>query len=154
MRGVLVLKLSKFLEEDAQPSDKFIEWLSAAQVQVRNHRSKLDLDEADQEALMGLLFGAGNHLLAVIADSLITQGRSIQPTIRSMQSQMTGFFNRMSANKTEIASRSSAILEWCNEAILSLDSAEKLCNDPTLKESVKAVYRSISSMKNSVIQYT
>jgi hypothetical protein len=154
MRGVLVLKLSKFLEEDAQPSDKFIEWLSAAQVQVRNHHSKLDLDEEDQEALMNLLYAAGNHLLAVIADSLVTQGRSLQPIIRSMQSQMTGFFNRMSANKAEIASRSSAILEWCNEATLSLDSAEKLSNDSALKEGVKAVYKSISSLKNSVIQYT
>ena len=74
LRGILIMKLPKFLEDDVQPSDKFVEWLSVAQAQVRSFDSKLELDEEDKETLMGLLFASGNTLTAMIADALMTQG--------------------------------------------------------------------------------
>ena len=153
LRGILILKLSKFLEEDAQPSDKFIEWLSAAQAEVRKFDSKVVLDKEDKETLLKLLLAAGNTLTALIADSLITQGRKFQPATQTIQRQMTGFLNRMGANKTEIASISRSIVEWCSDATRTLDSAERLIEDKELKANLKPVYNSISILKNSVINY-
>jgi len=153
LRGMLILKLSNFLEEDTQPSDKFIEWLSVAQTKVRHFGSLANLENEDQDALMKLLFAAGNTLTALIADAFIAQGRKILPTAQSIQRQMSGLFNRISANRTEISSTSRSIVEWCGEATRTLDSAEKLCNDNQLKENLRPVYKSLSELKNSVINY-
>jgi hypothetical protein len=153
LRGILILKLSKFLEKDAQPSDKFIEWLSSAQAEVRKFDSNVVLDKEDKETLLNFLLEAGNSLTALIADSIITQGRKLQPEVQSIQHQMTGFLNRIGANRADISNKSRSIVGWCSEATRTLDNAERLIEDKKLKDNLKPVYSSISILKNSIIQY-
>ena len=153
LRGILIMKLPKFLEEDAEPSDKFVEWLSAAQAQVRNFDSKLDLDKEDKEFIVNLLFAAGNTLTALIADASMAQARKLQPAAQSIQRQMTGFLNRMSANRSEITNVSRSIVSWCNDATRTLENAERLSNDNGIKDQLKIIYKYISMLNNLVRPY-
>jgi len=151
LRGFVIMSLSQILEEDAQPSDKFIHWLGEAQRLCRWNQLSLDAEEL--QFVLGVLHRAGNMLCALSVKPIETTMKSMIPHALQIKQCMSTFFGRMNAPKQEISQMSRAIVQFCTESITTITNTRLLADDAELIDYVGKLSNDLASMKRTVINY-
>jgi len=154
LRGFTIINLSQVLKEDAQPSDKFIHWLEVAQRTVQNRSDTiLDLDEEGKKFAIQILGRAGNVLCVLFGVPIQETMKTVAPHVWQIEKQMSTFFGRMNAPKTEISRISMTIVNFCYNSIATLNRVRALANDTEMIDSVSNLLDALEKMKRTVINY-
>ena len=154
LRSFVIIKLPKILKEDAQPSDKFIDWLQEAQRTVQGHyRSNLELDEEAKEFIMSMLHRAGDMLCLLTGMPIQETMKTLAPRVLQIEQRMSTFFGRMNAPKLEISRVSRTIVEFCTESITTLNRVRALAGDTEMIDSVSKLANALETMKRTVVKY-
>ena len=154
LRGMTILNLSQLLKEDAQPSDKFIDWLEEAQRTVQNRSDTiLDLDEEGKKFTMQILHRAGNMLCILFGVPIQETMKTMATHVWQIEKRMSTFFSRMNAPKLEISQVSRTIVKFCNESITTINRLRALADDTEMIDSVSNLSNALEKMKRTVINY-
>ena len=154
LRGMTILNLSQVLKEDAQPSDKFIDWLEEAQQTVQNRSDTiLELDEEGKKFTMQILRRAGNMLCILFGVPIQETMKTMATHVWQIEKRMSTFFSRMNAPKLEISQASRTIVEFCNESITTINRLRALADDTEMINSVSNLSNALDKMKRTVKNY-
>lgn len=154
LRGMTILNLSQVLKEDAQPSDKFIDWLEEAQRTVQNRSDTiLDLDEEGKKFTMQILRRAGNMLCILFGVPIQETMKTMATHVWQIEKRMSTFLSRMNAPKLEISQVSRTIVEFCNESITTINRVRALADDTEMIDSVSNLSNALEKMKRTVKNY-
>lgn len=154
LRGMTILNLSKVLKDDAQPSDKFIDWLEEAQHTVQNRSDTiLELDEEGKKFTMQILRRAGNMLCILLGVPIQETMKTMATHVWQIEKRMSTFFSRMNAPKLEISQVSRTIVGFCNESITTINRVRALADDTEMIDSVRNLSNALEKMKRTVINY-
>lgn len=154
LRGMTILNLPQLLKEDAQPTDKFIDWLEEAQRTVQNRSdTTLDLDEEGKKFTMQILCRAGNMLCVLFGVPIQETMKTMAPHVWQIEKRMSTFFSRMNAPKLEISQVSRTIVNFCNESITTINRLRALADDTEMIDSVSNLSNALEKMKKTVTNY-
>lgn len=153
LRGLLILNLPQILEEDAEPSDTFIDWLEEAQMAAQTYHWSLDLDEDVKEFLMEVLHRAGNFLCVSRVRSIETTRKSMEQHVWQIEERMSTVFRRLNAPRLEISRASRVVTQYCSESIITLNRVKSLANDTQLLTAVSILIKGLHTMQRTVEKY-
>ena len=154
LRGLTILKLSQLLKEDAQPTDKFIDWLEEAQRTVQNRSDTiLDLDEEGKKFTIQILGKAGDELCVLFGVPIQETMKTMASHVWNIEKRMSTFLGRMNAPKLEISQVSRTIVNFCNKSIASINRVRALADDTEMIDSVSNLSNALEKMKRTVINY-
>jgi len=151
MRPLLIQQLENMLETNSEPSEKFIKWHNQATRAIRSGEAKLTPEQVD--ILNNLQERAGNVLAFMFHRALLAQGGEIERAEQQIRQRMTGFFNRMSADKTEVRRVATQIRNACSVAVKAYDQVIPLASVSELVDDMKGVRQAIQNINNSLFQY-
>ena len=151
MRPLLIQQLEDMLETNSEPSEKFIKWHNQATRAIRSGEAELTPEQV--EVLNNLQERAGNVLAFMFHRALLAQGGEIERAEQQIRQRMTGFFNRMSADKTEVKRVATQIRDACSVAVKTYDHVIPLASVSELVDDMKGVRQAIQNINNSLFQY-
>lgn len=151
MRPLLIQQLTEMLEADSEPSDKFIKWHNQATRAIRSGEAELTPEQV--EILNDLQERAGNVLAFMFHRALRVQGGQINHAEQQIRQRMTGFFNRMSADKTEVRRVAIQMRDACSVAVKTYDHVIPLASVSELVDDMKVVRQAIQNINSSLFQY-
>ena len=151
MRPLLIQQLEDMLETNSKPSEKFIKWHNQATRAIRSGEAELTPEQV--EILNNLQERAGNVLAFMFHRALLAQGGEIERAEQQIRQRMTGFFNRMSADKIELKRVATQIRDACSVAVKTYDHVIPLASVSELVDDMKGVRQAIQNINNSLFQY-
>jgi hypothetical protein len=150
MRAALALLLPKLLGDDGIPHESFIPWITEA----KNASRALDLPDELTEMTKELFDTAGDVLVQMQMREFFNLAADVENAVNNMTQQMTGFFNRLSADKQSIRETSQTVIEWCNDQEKMFSSFDQLgIADVDLKNEISQLRRATNDIKQRVLQY-
>lgn len=151
MRPLLVQQLEDMLENNSEPSEKFIKWHNQATRATRSGEAQITPDQV--EILNNLQERAGNILAFMFHRALLTQGGAIEEAEQQIRQRMTGFLNRLSADKTEVRRVAVRMRDACGVIVKTYDQVIPLASLADLVDDMKKVRQVIQNINNSLFQY-
>ena len=151
MRPLLIQQLENMLENNNEPSEKFIKWHNQATRAARSGEAGLTSEQV--EILNNLQERAGNVLAFMFHRALLAQGGEIEQAEQQIRQRMTGFFNRMSADRAEVRRVAIQIRDACGVVVKTYDQVIPLASVSELVDDMKGVRQIIQNINSSLFQY-
>ena len=151
MRPLLIQQLENMLETNTEPSEKFIKWHNQATRATRSGEAGLTSEQV--EILNNLQERAGNVLAFMFHRALLAQGGEIEQAEQQIRQRMTGFFNRMSADRAEVRRVAIQICDACGVVVKTYDQVIPLASVSELVDDMKGVRQIIQIINSSLFQY-
>ena len=151
MRSLLIQQLEDMLENNREPSEKFIKWHNQAIRATQSGVVKLTSEQL--EILNNLQERAGNVLAFMFHRALLVQCREIQQAEQQIRQRMTGFFNRMSADKAEVRRVVMRMRDACDVIVETYDQVIPLASVSELVDGMKGIRQVIQITNSSLFQY-
>lgn len=92
-------------------------------------------------------------LLLCFITALLAQGGEIERAEQQIRQRMTGFFNRMSADKIEVRRAAMQMRDACVVIVKTYDQVIPLASLSDLVDDMKEVRQAIQNINNSLFQY-
>ncbi len=144
LRGALVLSLPRVLEDDAAPNEQFLPWLRAAKLNYKKLSIPVELLEMTTE----MLNNASDVLLQLQLREFFELASEVEAAANRINQQMSGFFNRLGADKNAIREISSTGLNWCNVQLSMFAEFEALgLTDLELRKEVNELRNATNQLK-------
>jgi hypothetical protein len=147
LRFLLMSQLHTQLKEKALPSDDFFRWHKEASQQME----KLSLTTEQREMFGRMRDEVGNKLGALTHVALIDLYPTVERAANQIIQRMSGFFNRLTADKSAIGSAAGSIVSGCQEAIRVYEQAIPLVTDSDIRKSmidVKGYFQQVLQRMN------
>jgi hypothetical protein len=147
LRFLLMSQLHTQLKEKAPPSDDFFRWHEEASRQME----KLSLTTEQRELFGRMRDEAGNKLGVLTHVALIDLYPTVERAANQIIQKMSGFFNRLTADKSAIGSAAGRIVSGCQEAIRVYERAIPLVTDSDIRKSmidVKGYFQQVLQRMN------
>jgi hypothetical protein len=132
MRFIVASQLGKALDEGAMPADEFARW----HLEGTTALTKIDLQPEQRELLEYFQKTGGDRLGALTFIALIDVYNNVVDHANKVIQRMSGFLNRMSADKDAIRRVSHAINITCQDAVKDYNRVLPLITDIKIREAV------------------
>jgi len=153
MRFWLIIAIQEyFLEDNSEPSDKFVKWYSEAATAVEGNW--LQITGAEFEVIKNIKEYAGNILGHLYDNALAAKSTDILGIANGVRERMTGFFNRLSADKDQIRNHATRTLAICNVDINTYNSVIPLVVDDELRAVMTGHLRVLQQASWILREYT
>lgn len=150
MRAALVLMLPKLLDDDGVPNEDFIPWL----VEAKKASLQLELPDELTKLTKELFADAGDLLVHMHMREFFRLAGDVENAANRISQQMTGFFNRLGADKQAVRETSHTIVSWCNEQIKLFSSFDQIgISDSELRKEISQLRSATQQIKQRVSQY-
>lgn len=150
MRAGLTMLLPQLLDEDGIPNESFIPWIIEAKQAVNS----LGMPDDLRDLTMEMLGDAGDMLVHMHMKGFFVHAGEVERIAHGMNQQMTGFFNRLAANKQQIRETALAVVEWCDEQLMMFQSFDQLgIADLGLRTEIEELRVATDSIRRQVRQY-
>ena len=151
LRPLLTLQIDEVLDTNALPSEKFITWHREVASALASGEAHLTEDQ--HEVLRGLHERSGNYLAFYSHKALLTNGAGIERGVNSVRNRMSGFLNRLSADKTEVREVSNSLWQACNETIKRYQLLIPLVTIPEIQKEMTSTLRTFEQLKITISAY-
>jgi hypothetical protein len=150
LRGALILLLPKILPEDDSPNEQFIGWLKEA----KNQRSRLQLPKELMDTTTELLNDASDMLMRLQLRDFFSLAGDVENMAIQINQQMSGFWNRLATDKTELRNRAQAGVDWCNDQLKMFSDFDSLgLGDPKLRKEVAELRAATNEIRQSLMRF-
>jgi hypothetical protein len=151
LRPLLIQQIAPSFDTTNQPNEKFITWYKEASDAISTN-----LFNAQEERLAILLplhTHAGNVLGALYHSGIASAGQQIERAANSVNSRMSGFMNRFTANKTAVRSISVEIINGCDECIATYNKVIPFVSDKDLKNNMNSILRILLEIRTDLRRF-
>lgn len=138
-----------FQDGESRPQEKFIAWIKDA----RNSMTKIITTDEQKTFINNLLDGAGDTLTAIFLNTFAKESSQIDNIATSLRIRMTGFFNRLSADKNAVFKAASLVRDWCRDVERICSQLTAVVHDPELKDGLATFRRIASQLSSDMSKY-
>jgi hypothetical protein len=135
-RFLLMSRIHILLEEKAQPSEDFFRWHNEASRAIRYDGS---LTTEEKKVLRRMRDEAGNKLGVLTHLALIDHYPAVEQAANQIIQRMSGFLNRLTADKAAVGSVAGNVISVCQEAIRDYERAIPVVTDSDIRKSMTDV---------------
>jgi len=144
MRAALIIALPNILDDNGGPNEKFLPWLRAAKTNYR----QLSIPEDLMTLTTELINDASDVLMRLQLRDFFELASDVEAAANRINQQMTGFLNRLGADRNAIRETSIAGLSWCNSQLVMFAEFEALgLTDPELRKEVAELRNATNQLK-------
>jgi hypothetical protein len=144
VRAALILALPSVLDEGVSPNEQFISWLRVA----KSSYSKLPIPEELMQLTTEMMNDASDLLMRLQLRDFFELAGDVEQAANRISQQMTGFFNRLGADKNAIRETAVAGLNWCNAQLAMFAEFEALgLSDYELRKEVNELRSATHQLK-------
>lgn len=151
LRPLLILQIDEVLERNSLPSDKFITWHGEVTSALASRKAQLT--EEQHELLSGIHERSGNYLAYFSHKALLANGANIERGVNGVKNRMSGFLNRMSADKAAVREVSNSMWQACNETIKRYQLLIPLVTIPEIEKEMTNTLRTFEQLKTTISAY-
>jgi hypothetical protein len=151
MRAALILALPNVLDDNGGPNEKFLPWLRAAKSNYR----KLSIPEELMTLSTELMNDASDMLMRLQLRDFFVLASDVEAAANRINQQMTGFWNRLGADKNALRETSVAGLSWCNSQLAMFAEFETLgLTNRELRKEVAELRNATNQLKQVFQQHS
>jgi hypothetical protein len=149
LRFLLMMQIHKVFEDGAEPSEKLIQWHNEAKTAIQS----TGLANEQIEILEDFCARSGNTLGALTHIALTGTYQKVEQMANMIIRRMTGFMNRLTADKRAVSSVSATVVQACKEAVASYNRVIPITTEADLKNEMSKVKSYFESVLTKISAY-